>query len=193
MLNWATPLAPVVNGIVTDYTINVTSSVGNSSFQIGSNTTSYTLTTLRPFVTYTCVVAAHTSIGRGPFSMNMTLTTPEDVPEAPPVMVTRGNVLSRSVALTWVAPRSDRQNGIIRHYNIEAYENNTGNLLTYQTASDQTSFIVSNLHPFYTYTIRLQAVTTGPGPHSVSLTVNTMEDGMRKSLPTDLNPVPYLD
>lgn len=179
VLDWTTPLPQDVNGIVTDYTINVISSIVNSSFQIGSNVTTYTLTSLRPYITYTCIVAAHTSIGRGPFSTNVTLTTPEDAPEAPPIMITQSNLMSRSVVLTWVAPRSDRQNGVIRHYVIEAYENITENVLTYQTPSDQTSFVVSNLHPFYTYTVRIQAVTISPGPLSASLTVNTMEDSKK--------------
>ena len=84
--------------------------------------------------------------------------------------------MSRSVDLSWVAPRLDRQNGVIRYYIIEAYENDTGNTLTYQTLSDQTSFAVGNLHPFYTYSIRIQAVTVGSGPLSLTLTVNTLQD-----------------
>lgn len=171
------PLPQDVNGIVSDYTISITSSIGDRSFRIGSNTTNYSLVSLRPYIAYTCMVAAHTSIGRGPFSTNVTLTTPEDAPEAPPVTVMQSNVMSRSVALSWLAPRSDRQNGVIRHYVIQAYENITGNILNYQTPSDQTSFIVRALHPFYTYTMRIQAVTVSPGPFSIALTVSTMEDG----------------
>ncbi len=106
ILDWTTPLPQDVNGIVTDYTVSVYSSIGNSSFQIGSNDTTYTLTSLRPYITYTCIVAAHTSIGQGPFSTNITVTTPEDAPQAPPVMVTQNNVMSRSVTLSWVAPHS---------------------------------------------------------------------------------------
>jgi hypothetical protein len=176
-LNWATPLPQDVNGIITDYTISVISNIGNSSFQIGSNTTTHTLTSLRPYVMYTCTIAAHTAIGRGPFSTRISVTTPEDAPEAPPVMVTPSNIMSHSAVLSWAAPRTDRQNGVIRHYIIEAYENATGNTLSYQTPSDQTGFTVSNLHPFYTYTVRILAVTVSPGPLSVSLTVHTMEDG----------------
>ena len=176
ILDWATPLPQDVNGIVTDYTINVTSSAGNRYFQIGSNMTTYALTSLRPYITYACIVAAHTSIGQGPFSTSVVVTTPEDAPEASPVRITQSNVMSRSVALSWVAPRSDRQNGVIRHYIIEAYENTTGNTLSYQTSSDQTNFIVSNLHPFYTYSMRIQAVTVSAGPLSMPITVSTMED-----------------
>ena len=168
-----------MNGIVTDYTISVTSAIGNSSFQIGSNATSHTLSSLRPFVTYTCVIATHTSIGQGPFSTSITVTTPEDAPEASPVAVTQSNVLSHSVVLSWVAPRSDRQNGVIRHYIIEAYENITGNTLTYQTPSDQATLVVSNLHPFYAYTMRILAVTVSPGPLSAPIAVHTMEDSKK--------------
>ena len=157
----------------------VTSSIGNTSFQTGSNDTFFTLSSLRPYVVYTCTIAAHTSIGLGPFTISVTVTTPEDAPEAPPVMITHNNVMSRSAGLSWSVPRIDRQNGVIRHYIIEAYVNDTGNTLSYQTPSDQTSFVISNLHPYYTYSVRIRAVTVSPGPLSISLTVNTMEDGKR--------------
>ena len=107
------------------------------------------------------------------------MTTPEDAPEAPPVAVTQSNVLSHSVVLSWVAPRSDRQNGVIRHYIIEAYENVTGSTLTYQTPSDQATLVVSNLHPFYAYTMRILAVTVSPGPLSAPIAVHTMEDSKK--------------
>ena len=176
ILSWAPPLPQDINGIIIDYTINVTSSLGSHSFQVGSGVTTYSLASLRPYVAYTCIIAAHTSVGQGPFGTNVTLTTPEDAPEAPPVMLSRRNVMSRSVDLSWVAPRHDRQNGVIRYYTIEAYENDTGNTLTYQTLSDQTSFAMGNLHPYYTYSIRIQAVTVGSGPLSLALTVNTLQD-----------------
>lgn len=177
ILNWDVPLPQDINGIITDYTINISSNLGISNILVGSNTTSFTLTSLRPFVAYTCVIAAHTSIGQGPFSTSMTLTTPEDVPEAPPVTISHKNLLSRSVELSWVAPRSDRQNGIIRYYIIEAYENITGNVLTYQTLADQTSFTVSSLHPYYTYTIQIAAFTIGAGYFSAPYTIRTIQDG----------------
>ena len=176
ILSWAPPLPQDINGIIIDYTINVTSSLGSSSFRVGSGVTTYILASLRPYVAYTCIIAAHTSVGQGPFGTNVTLTTPEDAPEAPPVMLSSRNVMSRSVDLSWVAPRRDRHNGIIRYYIIEAYENDTGNTLTYQTLSDQTSLAVGNLHPFNTYSIRIQAVTVGSGPLSLALTVKTLQD-----------------
>ena len=179
VLNWVTPLPQDVNGIVIDYTINVTSSIGFISFRVGSNITTYTLSSLRPYIAYTCMIAAHTSVGRGPFTANVTLTTPEDAPEAPPISITQNSVMSRSVDLSWVAPRSDMQNGVIRYYVIEAYENDTGSTLRFQTLSAQTRFTLSNLHPYYTYTIRIRAVTVSSGPLSISFTVNTPQDSKR--------------
>jgi receptor-type tyrosine-protein phosphatase Q len=178
LLNWDVPLPQEVNGIVVDYTINITSSVGTSTVQVGSNITTYVLGSLRPYIAYTCIIAAHTSVGQGPFSVGVTLTTPEGVPEAPPTSISQNNVMARSVDLSWSPPRSDLQNGVIRYYSLEVYENNTGNSSTYQTLSAQTSYTIRNLHPYYTYSIRILAVTVGPGPLSISHTVNTLEAGM---------------
>lgn len=177
VLNWNIPLPQEVNGIVVDYTVNITSSVSTNTIQVGSNVTAYTISFLRPYVAYTCIVAAHTSVGRGPFSVSVTITTPEGAPEASPISISQRNVMPRSVDLSWVVPRSDLQNGVIRYYVLEVYENNTGNSSTYQTLSAQTSYTVSNLHPYYTYSIRILAVTVGPGPLSISHTVNTLQDG----------------
>lgn len=179
VLTWEVPLPQDVNGIVVDYTINISSTAGNRSVIVGSNITSFTLTSLSPYVAYTCIIAAHTSAGRGPFSGGVTLTTPEDVPEAPPLTISHSNTRSRSVDLAWMPPRSDNQNGVIRYYLIEAYENATGNTLTYQTPSALTSFTINNLHPHYTYSIRIAAVTTGAGPYSVSYSILTMQDSKK--------------
>ena len=47
-------------------------------FQLTSTTTSLTVSTLQPFTTYFCIIAASTSVGMGPFSTVVTLQTPED-------------------------------------------------------------------------------------------------------------------
>ncbi len=176
-LQWDPPLPLEVNGIITDYTITIFSNSHNFSLQVGSNATNYNLASLRPYTRYTCNIAAHTMVGRGPFSIHVSVTTPEEAPEAPPVSVMHSNVMSDSVALAWSAPQVDLQNGIIRHYRIEAYENTTGRMYTYQTPSNQLTFVITNLHPYYIYTVRIQAVTVGPGPLSLLLTILTAENG----------------
>ena len=47
-------------------------------FQLTSTTTFYTVTHLRPYTTYQCIIAASTSVGIGPFSTVVTIVTPED-------------------------------------------------------------------------------------------------------------------
>ena len=66
------------NGIIILYTINVTVADSGEMFQLTSTTTSLTVSTLQPFTTYFCIIAASTSVGMGPFSTVVTLQTPED-------------------------------------------------------------------------------------------------------------------
>ncbi len=172
------------NGNITAYSIVVISLVNNISLLIKPNTTSYTLSSLRPYTRYTCSIAAHTAIGRGPFSMPVTVMTPEDAPEAPPFSIAYDNLTSYSVRLSWRAPPKDMQNGIIRQYYIEVHENITGKRLTYQTPSHLNMFVITNLHPFYHYTAKVRAMTTGPGPFSSPVTFQTAEDSKQiKYLP----------
>ena len=91
-------------------------------------------------------------------------------------MLTASNVTATSVTLSWEPPESDLQNGVIRHYLIQVFEYQTGNNLTYQ-ATAHTVFTVGDLHPFYTYSFSIQAVTVAAGPLSVSKSVRTLEDG----------------
>lgn len=66
------------NGIITIYTINITSHDGRNMTQMVSSSRSFRLESLNPFTSYICSIAAHTSVGRGPFSATLTATTPED-------------------------------------------------------------------------------------------------------------------
>ena len=77
-ITWEPPQLTEQNGIIILYTINVTIAGSGEMFQLTSTTTSLTVSTLRPFTTYFCIIAASTSVGIGPFSMVVTLQTPED-------------------------------------------------------------------------------------------------------------------
>jgi len=75
VLTWDPPNAEDQNGVIVEYTINVTAVETGEEFQFTSNTTMFTVTTLRPFTTYLCIIAAETSAGIGPFnSVNTTQT-----------------------------------------------------------------------------------------------------------------------
>ena len=77
--------------------------------------------------------------------------------------------------LLWTAPQDDLQNGVIRHYEILVVELNSGKNYTYR-ATPTTTFRVGELHPFYTYSIIMQAVTVAAGPPSSALVISTLED-----------------
>ncbi len=78
MLNWNPPPKESQNGIIRNYTVQVSVSGSLETFEVYSSTTNVTLSSLRPFQTYSCVVSAATIIGQGPPSTVFTITTQED-------------------------------------------------------------------------------------------------------------------
>ena len=52
--------------------------------------------------------------------------------------------------------------------------------LEFEKQSNYTQVILQSLHPYYTYTCRVAAVTTGPGPYIGNLTIQLPEDGKPK-------------
>ena len=77
-LSWDPPNYEDRNGVIIGYVINVTNTRRNETLQYTSNTTALTLSTLSPYTTYYCIVAARTSVGTGPFSAVITLRTLQD-------------------------------------------------------------------------------------------------------------------
>ena len=81
-----------------------------------------------------------------------------------------------TLVLSWQPPAPENQNGIIVHYVVNITEMETGRLLSF-TAVNTTTLSVSTLHPFYTYTCIVAAVTIGIGPYSATVEVELPEDG----------------
>ena len=77
-VTWGPPPDDDLNGVIIRYIINVTVVGTGQSFQLTSTTTSLTVTTLTPYTTFICIIAAVTSVGIGPFSAQFTLITPQD-------------------------------------------------------------------------------------------------------------------
>ena len=97
------------------------------------------------------------------------------VPTAPPQAVEVRPENPTTLALSWQPPSLENQNGIIIHYRVNITEIETGRLLSFSAVN--TSVRVSPLHPFYTYTCIVAAVTVGLGPYSAPFVVRTPEDG----------------
>ena len=77
-LSWDPPNYEDRNGVIIGYVINVINTRRNETLQYTSNTTALTLSTLSPYTTYYCILAARTSAGTGPFSAFITLRTLQD-------------------------------------------------------------------------------------------------------------------
>ena len=77
MMVWSPPPADDINGVITRYIINVTVMETGQMFQLTSTTTTLTVSTLSPYRTFICIIAAETSVGIGPFSTSFNVTTPQ--------------------------------------------------------------------------------------------------------------------
>ena len=64
------------------------------------------------------------------------------------------------------------------HINISVAETRS----VFQLTSETTTQNISGLHPYYTYTLSVAAVTIGPGPYGLVLTIRMPEDGMGRLL-----------
>ena len=76
-LSWSEPPLEQQNGVIIGYVISVLVLEDNSTFNLSSTSTSVTLTALKPYHTYICIVAAQTAVGTGPFGTQLTFLTLE--------------------------------------------------------------------------------------------------------------------
>lgn len=75
-LAWNSPRPEHRNGLITGYVVNVMG--GAESYQLTTTASPFTVDSLSAFSVYSLAVAARTSVGTGPFSMTITITTTSD-------------------------------------------------------------------------------------------------------------------
>ena len=78
VLTWEAPPPEELNGHLIGYSINMTKIRTDERLELFSNSTSLTVYNLQPYTVYTCISAAVTSPGRGPFSNSIQIVTLED-------------------------------------------------------------------------------------------------------------------
>lgn len=79
--NWIAPTVEEQNGVIISYTVNVLDAASGQNIgptTVPSSQTSITVAALLPFTTYLCSIAASTSLGMGPFSTSLMVTTLQD-------------------------------------------------------------------------------------------------------------------
>lgn len=97
------------------------------------------------------------------------------VPTGPPQDVVITLVTSTSISLSWNPPLFKDQNGFIREYYIAVCI--VQSEPCYGVTSNDTSFTLVDLHPYYSYNLSIAAVTVGIGPLSESQHVTCLEEG----------------
>ena len=78
VLSWEPPLPEDRNGIITNYTVNITEIETGRQFQLVTDNTTITAFPLHPHYTYSCTVTAETSVGLGPYTALRAVQMPED-------------------------------------------------------------------------------------------------------------------
>ena len=76
-LSWSPPPVEDHNGAITGYVIQVTNASTGQTFTVTSEENSTDIGSLRPYTAHTCVVAAQTSAGIGPYSTTVMIQTDE--------------------------------------------------------------------------------------------------------------------
>ena len=103
------------------------------------------------------------------------LIAPSDAPTNLTALVLNSTL----VYLSWLPPNEDQHNGDIRHYNIWIVEHHSGR--EFQLNSTNITTIYASLHPAYTYSFTVAAVTVELGPYSDPAIATMPEDGMHTS------------
>lgn len=98
------------------------------------------------------------------------------MPTAPPNALYAVAMNASTLNLFWSPPNVSDINGIIRHYRINVSVMET--LEQYQYTALTTNFTINGLHPYYTYTVLVAAVTIGAGPFTPGRSIRMPQDGM---------------
>lgn len=97
-------------------------------------------------------------------------------PSAAPTSISINGIKSTSFNISWDLPPVDQINGVIQLYAVQVQVSDTSETLNYESFT--TSLLLTDLHPYYTYTVFIAAVTVATGPFSAGNTVQTKADGM---------------
>lgn len=88
------------------------------------------------------------------------------------------DITSSSIQLTWEPPPLEYHNGMIVSYTILCIEQQESDEILTIYSTMTTDITINQLHPYYTYSCKVSAVTVSQGPFSDSINITTLEDGM---------------
>ena len=77
LIFWIPPPFEHQNGVIRGYRVNITETETGIAYRLVTAATTLTVSSLHPFYTYECIIAAFT-IAEGPYSVEVNITMPED-------------------------------------------------------------------------------------------------------------------
>ncbi|XP_046991954.1 Down syndrome cell adhesion molecule-like protein Dscam2 [Schistocerca americana] len=189
LITWKPPLRDTWNGDILGYivhwglhgTVNPESNNTDSRTVRGLTNTEILLKQLKKFTKYDIYVQAFNSIGPGPKSHPVTVTTQEGVPEAAPQEMACYPLSSQSMKISWSPPPAQQHGGIIRGYKLiyrpvisDSRPRTTGNEVKRTTGFET---YLHGLQKFTNYSVRLLAYTNaGDGVLSSPIFCTTEQD-----------------
>ncbi|XP_029170274.1 tyrosine-protein phosphatase Lar isoform X9 [Nylanderia fulva] len=142
----------------------------------GITTMYYHVRSLSPYTEYELYVIAVNSIGRGPPSAPVIVTTGETKPGTAPRKVQVRPLSSSTMVIQWDEPETP--NGQVTGYKVY-YTTDSNQAMAswqYQMVDNSQLTTISELTPHTIYTIRVQALTSvGPGPLSLPVQIKTQQ------------------
>ncbi|XP_049798773.1 Down syndrome cell adhesion molecule-like protein Dscam2 [Schistocerca nitens] len=189
LVTWKPPIPDSWNGDILGYIVHwnihgspvLVNNTTNKHIVRGSASTELRLKRLKKFTRYNIYVQAFNAVGSGPKSAPVAVTTPEGVPEAPPLNVTCSALSSQSMKVSWGPPPAGFHGGIIRGYKV-VYKPviSDSNVHLSRSEVKRTPSLETYLHGLLKYTnysVRLSAYTdVGEGASSNSVFCNTEQD-----------------
>ena len=97
------------------------------------------------------------------------------VPSASPSAISATAINPSTLSLSWNPLASSSANGIVREYIVDVFVQDLSEHYHYSTVN--ASLILTELHPYYTYTVYVAAVTIGRGPFSAGHTIRMPQNG----------------
>ena len=171
-LTYEYPLAVNQNGEITGFDISLTSQTDSIQHIFSTTLTSYTLSSLHPYTTYSIQVRANNSIGAGLYTAVNIVTTNQALPADAPTQLTIIQVTHNSVNFSWYQIASSSLNGEFLSYFILVTNTLTTATFSQSSLSSQTS--ITDLTPYTQYSLSVAVVNTqGTGPSSSPLNFST--------------------
>ncbi len=96
-------------------------------------------------------------------------------PSVAPTGTAASNISTSRVHLSWDALPEENRNGIVRHFQVNVTETDTG--IEFELIAYSNELIIQDLHPYYTYHVTVAAHTVDIGPYSTVASFQMNEDG----------------